>query len=90
MYSASASSSTEPPVSPIRRAHRLDHLLQRHAEGAQPARVDDDLILAVEAADGGDLGHVGTVFNSNLRNQSCSARSSLMSCVPLRSTSAYS
>jgi hypothetical protein len=32
----------------------------------------------------------GTVFSSNFRNQSFSARSCPMSCVPVRSTSAYS
>ena len=42
----------------VRRTHRLDHLLQRNGKGAQATRIDDDLILSVEPADGGDLGHV--------------------------------
>ncbi len=90
MYSASAQFQYRPAGLVVRRAHRLDHLVQRDGEGAHATRIDHDLILPVEAPDGGNLRDVRHALQLNFKNQSCSARSSRMSYFPLRSMSAYS
>ena len=90
MYSASPSSSTEPPVSWLALRIALDHLVLRDVERAQLVRIEHDLVLPHHAADAGDLGDVGhglqLVFQEPVLQ-----RAQLREVVlPLRSTSAYS
>ena len=90
MYSASPSSSTEPPASWFARCNASTTLpwvirYARSLSGSSTTWYWRTMppTLATSAT-------FGTVFNSNLRNQSCSARSCDRSFVPVRSTSAYS
>ena len=90
MYSASASSSTEPPNS--RLASRIAaitfitgrlYAFSRAGSSTTWYCLTMPPMVATSATS-------GTVFSSYLRNQSCSARSSARSWRPLLSTSAYS
>ena len=91
MYSASPSSSTEPPVSWLALLHRLDHLAVRDAVGAQPVRIEHDLVLPHHAADARHLGHVRHRLQLVLQ-EPVLQRAQLRRgpCWPVRSTSAYS
>ena len=83
MYSASPSSSTEPPASWLALLDRLDDLVCGNAVGAQLVGIEHDLVLAHHAADASPpRRRSATVFSSYLRNQSCSARSWRESCLP--------
>ena len=56
MYSNSASSTRAPADVHVAGADRIAQLRQANAEGAQPLRIDHDVVLLDEAADAGDLG----------------------------------
>ena len=90
MYSASASSTTEPPAS--RLASRIAAITLASGRLYARSRAGSTTIwycrtmpptVATSAT-------FGTDFSSYLRNQSCSARNCARSLLPVRSTSAYS
>ena len=56
MNSRSPSSRSRPPTSRLLRAQGVRHVADGDAVGREPLGVDDDLVLLLEAADGGDLG----------------------------------
>ena len=58
MYSASASSSTEPPVSWLALLDGSITLLVGDVVGPQPIGIEHDLILPDHAPDGGNFSHV--------------------------------
>ena len=89
MYSASPSSSTEPPTSWLARwmasiTFACGMLSARRRSGSSTIWYWRTMppTLATSAT-------LGTLFSSNLRSQSCSARICARSVLPVRSTSAY-
>ena len=91
MYSASPSSSTEPPASWLALRIASITLRVRDAVGAQPVGVEHDLVLPHHAADARHLGDVRHGLQLVLQEPVLQrAQLRQRPCVPLRSTSAYS
>ncbi|MCY1514578.1 hypothetical protein D9M68_491230 [compost metagenome] len=89
MNSASARVSTAPPVSWLARpmaAITSSWVMPRLARRTGSSTTWYCLTMPPTVATSATLGNV---FSSNLRNQSCRARSCARSCPPLRSTRAY-
>ncbi|MNR19770.1 hypothetical protein D3C85_1365800 [compost metagenome] len=89
MYSASARVSTAPPVSWLARpiaAITSSWVMPRLARRIGSSTTWYCLTMPPTVATSATF---GKVFSSNLRNQSCRARSCARSCPPLRSTRAY-
>ncbi len=82
MYSASASSSTEPPVSRLASLDRRDHLRQRQVVRLEPRGSTTTWYWRTMPPTVATSATLGTVFSSYLRNQSCSARNCARSCLP--------
>ncbi len=91
MYSASPSSSTEPPVSWFAFWTASITLPCGDVVGAQPIRIEHDLVLAHHAADARDLGHVGHGLQLVLQEPVLQrAQLRQVHACRVRSTSAYS